>query len=604
MRKICVVTSSRAEYGLLKNLIQQIKETQELELQLIVTGSHFSKEFGETYKEIEQDFVITKMIPMNTSSDKALDVSTAMATLQMEISKTLHQLQPDILVLLGDRYEILSVAISCMMLNIPIAHIHGGETTEGAIDEAVRHSITKMSHLHFCATQLYKKRIIQLGEEPSRVFNVGSLGVENISKTTFLTKDELEESIGLKFSKKNLLVTYHPVTLEKNSSQEQFENLLSALDMLEDTNIIFTKANADVDGKIINTLIDDYVRKNPKNTMAHTSLGQLRYFSVLRYVDGIVGNSSSGIIEAPNFHIATINIGNRQNGREKALSIVDVKTNKDDILNAINNIYTDEFQAQLKRSSNPYQARDTSFKIKNVLKSISLKNILQKSFFNLDMKTNIVLVISVHPDDETLGCGGTLLKHKDNADETHWLICTQTNDKKIKIIRDEEIEQVNDMYQFNSKTNLMLDTTRVDEYSMSELIMKISKVITTLKPNIIYLPFREDIHSDHRVIFDAAFSCTKSFRYPFIEKIYMMETLSETEFTPAFQDGVFVPNVFVNIEKYIEKKIEIMKIYKDEIAQAPFPRSEENIKALSVFRGASSGYKHAESFMLLKSIQK
>lgn len=383
MRKISVVTSSRAEYGLLRLLISEINNDAQLKLELIVTGSHLSKEHGETYMEIEKEFSITHKVPMELSHDDKLNTCISMSRLQIEMSKVLDSSKPDIVVILGDRYEILSVAISCMMLNIPIAHIHGGETTEGAIDEAIRHSITKMSHIHLCATQAYKKRVLQLGEQPSSVYNVGALGVENIQTLTLLNKKALEESINFTLAEKNVLVTFHPVTLDESSAKEQFQELLDALNKLNDTNIIFTKANADSDGKVINSMIDDYVKNNPKNSIAFTSLGMLRYLSALQFIDAVVGNSSSGIIEAPSFNIATINIGDRQKGREMANSIINVQTDKRKILNAIKKIYSAEFKKLLVNNINPYQSEGTSKTIKEILKNTSLKNILKKSFYDL-----------------------------------------------------------------------------------------------------------------------------------------------------------------------------------------------------------------------------
>lgn len=383
MRRVCIVTSTRAEYGLLKPLIQEIKDDSELTLQLIATGTHLSSEFGDTYKEIEADFKIDKKIAMDLSGDTPIDISNSMANLQVSISKALSHLSPDIVVILGDRYEILSVAISSMILNIPIAHIHGGETTEGAIDEAIRHSITKMSHLHFTATKVYEKRVIQLGEQPSRVFNVGSLGVENINKLALLSKDEFEDSISFKLGEKNLLITFHPTTLDGGTSKNQFEELLNALDELKDTKLIFTKANADSDGKIINKMIDIYVEKNIDKSACYTSLGQLRYLSALAFVDGVIGNSSSGIIEAPSFNIATVNIGDRQKGREQAKSIINTEVSKDDIQNAVKRIYSEEFKTLIKENQNPYHANDTAREIKEIIKKTPLSNILKKKFYDL-----------------------------------------------------------------------------------------------------------------------------------------------------------------------------------------------------------------------------
>ena len=383
MRKICVITGTRAEYGLLKNLISEIQNDEELSLQLVVTGSHLSEEFGNTYKIIEEDFNITKKIPMDLSNDTKSKISKSMANLQIDMTNTLTELSPDIVVILGDRYEIFSSAISAMMLNIPIAHIHGGETTQGAIDEAIRHSITKMSHIHLCATDIYKKRVIQLGEQPKTVHNVGALGVENIQKLQLLNKEEFEKSINFNLATKNLLITFHPTTLDSKGSSEQFEELLDALYTLKGTNLIFTKANADTDGKIINDMIDKYVLDNPTNSICFTSLGQLRYLSALQFVDAVVGNSSSGIIEVPSFNIATINIGDRQKGREQANSILNVDIKKEEITNALNTIYSDEFTTILKNNQNPYQANDTAKKIKNIIKTTSLSNILKKKFYDL-----------------------------------------------------------------------------------------------------------------------------------------------------------------------------------------------------------------------------
>jgi GDP/UDP-N,N'-diacetylbacillosamine 2-epimerase (hydrolysing) len=382
-RKICVVTTTRAEYGLLKPLLTQIKNDPALQLQLLVSGTHLSPEHGETYKEIEKDFHITQKIPMQLQADDVLSTSRAMAQLQIDVTKTLQDLQSDIVVVLGDRYEIMAVAIATMMLHTPLAHIHGGETTEGAIDEAIRHSITKMAHLHFPATEAYAQRVIQLGEDPKRVFQVGALGVENIQTLKLLDKSAFEESIGVKLQKRNLLVTYHPETLSSQTPKEEFSELLSALKELDETLIIFTKANVDSHGKIINSMIDEYVLTN-SNSVVFSSLGQLRYLSALQFVDAVVGNSSSGIIEVPSFHIATINIGDRQKGRTQSQSIINIPCKKEAISKAIKMSYSNEFQELLKKSENPYKSENTSFQIKEVLKTTPLENILKKSFYTIE----------------------------------------------------------------------------------------------------------------------------------------------------------------------------------------------------------------------------
>jgi len=382
-RKICVVTGTRAEYGLLYWLMKEIESDSELELQLIVTGMHLSPEFGLTYKEIEKEFKIDKKIEMLLSSDTSVGISKSLGIAQISFAEAYEELKPDIVVVLGDRYEIFSATSATMIARIPIAHLHGGETTEGAFDESIRHSITKMSHLHFVATQEYKNRVIQLGECPSRVFNVGGMGIENIKRLKLLTKEGFENSIEFKLNKKNLLVTFHPVTLENSTAKEQFKELLDAIDELEDTNIIFTKANSDTDGRIINQMIDEYVSKNSYKSICFTSLGQLRYLSALQFVDAVVGNSSSGLIEAPSFKIGTVNIGDRQKGRIKAKNVIDSLPKKDNISVSFNKLYSSEFQALLKGIVNPYGDGCASKKIIEQLKKVDLQNILKKSFYDL-----------------------------------------------------------------------------------------------------------------------------------------------------------------------------------------------------------------------------
>ena len=382
-RKICVVTGTRAEYGLLYWLMKEIEANKDLELQLIVTGMHLSPEFGLTYKEIEKDFKINKKIEMLLSSDTAIGISKSMGLAQIGFAEAYEELKPDILVVLGDRYEIFSAVSVAMIANIPIAHLHGGEITEGAFDESIRHSITKMSHLHFTATDEYKNRVIQLGEEPNRVFNFGGMGIENIKRLKLLSKEEFEKSIDFKLNKKNILVTFHPVTLENSTAKEQFQELLEAIDELENTNIIFTKANSDTNGRVINQMIDEYVAKNSDKSIEFASLGQLRYLSALRYVDAVVGNSSSGLLEAPSFKIVTINIGDRQKGRIKALSVIDCEPKKEEISKAFEEIYSKEFQEKLKNVGNPYGENCPSKQIIEVLKNVNLANILKKSFYDL-----------------------------------------------------------------------------------------------------------------------------------------------------------------------------------------------------------------------------
>jgi len=384
MKTICVVTGARAEYGLLYWLIKEIKDNPRNKLQLIVTGMHLSPEFGLTYKGIEKDgFKITKKIEILLSSDSPIGLAKSMGLGLISFSETFTELTPDIVVILGDRFEALAATSAAMLCRIPIAHFHGGEATEGVIDEAIRHSITKMSHLHFTSTTEYEKRIIQLGEHQKTVFNIGALGIENIRKLKLLKKDELQKLLKFKFNKKNLLVTFHPVTLEKATAQGQFKELLKAIDTLENTNLIFTKPNADTDGRILIKLIDQYVKNNEGKSIMFSSMGQLKYLSTLQFIDAIVGNSSSGIIEAPSFNIGTINLGDRQKGRIKAKSVIDCNPNAESIQLAFNKLYSKPFQNLLKTVKNPYDKGESSKKALKIINKFNLKNILKKEFFDI-----------------------------------------------------------------------------------------------------------------------------------------------------------------------------------------------------------------------------
>lgn len=385
-KKICIVTGSRAEYGLLYWLIKEVEADRDLKLQLIVTGMHLSPKFGLTFKEIEKDFKIDKKIDMYLSSDTSISISRSMGIAQTSFAKAYSELNPDIVVFLGDRYEIFSAASAAMIGKIPIAHIHGGEITEGSWDDCIRHCISKIAHIHFVATEEYKNRVIQLGEDPKRVFNTGGMAIDNIKKLKLLSKNDFEKSINFKLNKKNILVTFHPVTLENNTSKKQFQELLNAINELEDTNIIFTKTNSDLNGKIINHMINHYIGKYPKKSIGFTSLGHLRYLSALQYVDAVVGNSSSGLLEAPSFNIGTINIGERQKGRIKAESVIDCLPNKKDIQKSFKRLYSKNFQKLINNVNNPYDNGSSSKKIVRILKNFRLKNILKKNFYNIEFK--------------------------------------------------------------------------------------------------------------------------------------------------------------------------------------------------------------------------
>lgn len=385
MKKICVVTGTRAEYGLLMPLLNQIKQAEDLELQLLVTGMHLSPEFGLTYKLIEADgYTINDKVDILLSSDTPVGISKTMGLGMIGFAESFERLQPDMVVLLGDRYETFIAAAAASVARIPISHLHGGETTEGAFDEAFRHAITKMSWLHFTSTEEYRKRVIQLGEDPNRVFNVGAIGIENIIKLPLMTREELEANLNVQFNKQLLLVTFHPVTLENETSAGQFEELLRALDKVEDATIIFTKANSDTDGRIINQLIDDYTNLHQNKALAYTSMGQLRYLSAMKIASAVIGNSSSGIIEAPSFKVPTINIGDRQKGRIQAESVIDCEPKEKEISKAIQLSLSDELHIKLQMMGNPYGDGEVSDKVlAEIRKALSNEITLKKTFYDL-----------------------------------------------------------------------------------------------------------------------------------------------------------------------------------------------------------------------------
>jgi len=387
-KKICVLTATRAEYGLLRPIILKLKEVPEFDIRVVVSGAHLSPEFGLTYKEIEQDGVnIDEKIEILLSADTPSAISKSMGLAIIGFADYFAKACPDMLVVLGDRYETLAVCCAAMNQRIPIAHLYGGETTEGAVDECIRHAITKLSYLHFTSTEVYRQRVIQLGEQPDRVFCVGAIGIENILNEKLLSKSELEEAIGFKLDKPYALVTYHPVTLEENKSEEQFQALLNACEKQKDMKFIFSKANADANGRIINQMLDAFVREH-ENAISFDSLGTHRYLSALKYSAMVIGNSSSGLVEAPSFGIPTINIGDRQKGRLQAGSVINCEPFAEEISNAINKALSDEFKVIAKNTVNPYGDGNTSEKVITVLKDFLLnrKINLKKRFYDCEVK--------------------------------------------------------------------------------------------------------------------------------------------------------------------------------------------------------------------------
>jgi len=385
-RKICVVTGTRADYGLLYWLLKEIQADDELELQIIATGMHLSPEFGLTYKTIIKDgFKINEKIEMLLSSDTPVGITKSIGVGMIGFADALERLKPDIMVVLGDRYEILAAAQAAVIARIPIAHIHGGERTEGAIDEVIRHSITKMALLHFTSNIEHRKRVIQLGEHPNRVYNVGAVGLDNISKLDLLDLDEFEQSINLKLRKISFLVTYHPVTLSNADPKKEIHALIEALDQYKEASIIFTQANSDTNGRIINELIKQYVEKNTERMIMVKTLGQLRYLSAIKHTDAVIGNSSSGLIEVPALKKPTINIGNRQKGRLRGASVIDCYENSKSIKEAIDKALSKHFQEVIRNAENPYEAGDVAQKIINILRNADLSaKIIMKQFYDLE----------------------------------------------------------------------------------------------------------------------------------------------------------------------------------------------------------------------------
>ena len=386
-KKICVLTGTRAEYGQLKPLILKLKKEPLFDVRVVVTGSHLSSEFGFTYKEIELDnILIDKKIDMLLSGDSASAVSKSMGLAMIGFADYFETVKPDLLILLGDRYETIAVALTAMNERIPVAHLHGGELTEGAIDDCIRHAITKLSYLHFTSNEVYKNRVIQLGESPERVYCVGATGIENIMNETLLAKIELEKSLNFSLEKPYAVITFHPTTLENSTAKHQIKELLAAIESYQYMKFIFTKANADAEGRLINEVIDNYVDTH-ENAISVTSLGMRRYLSALKYSTMVIGNSSSGLVEAPTFGIPTVNIGARQKGRLQASSVINCEPNAISIKQAIDKALTAEFRRVAKEAINPYGDGNTSEKIVEVIKEYVLgeKINLKKKFYDCEV---------------------------------------------------------------------------------------------------------------------------------------------------------------------------------------------------------------------------
>lgn len=385
MKSITVLTATRAEYGLLSPIIHALKACGSFEVRVVVTGAHLSPEFGLTYREIEKEGIeIDRKIEILLSSDTPSAISKSMGMALIGFADYFAERRPDALVVLGDRYETLAVCCAAMNARIPIIHLYGGETTEGAVDEVIRHAITKLSYLHLTSTEEYRKRVIQLGESPDRVFTVGAIGIENTMKKKLLSKRELADSLELALERPYAVITFHPVTLENNSAEQQCNELLKALDMHPEMDYIITKANADADGRIINKMLDDYSLTHD-NVSVYESLGAVRYLSAVKYSCMAIGNSSSGLVEVPSFKIPTVNIGDRQKGRLKAASVIDCGPKAEEISQSIERAQTIEFREICETVTNPYGDGDTSEKVVNAIETMMSSEIdLKKKFYDIE----------------------------------------------------------------------------------------------------------------------------------------------------------------------------------------------------------------------------
>lgn len=388
MKKICVVTGSRAEYGLLRNLMQEIESSPNLKLATAITGTHLSLRHGNTENEISDDGIeINKRVEMLIDGDDAVSVTKSLGLATISFADVMRDLDPDLVVLLGDRYELLAPATSCLLASIPIAHIHGGEITEGAVDDSIRHAITKMSHIHFVSKEAHRQRVIQMGENPDMVFNFGGLGAAALDSLPKLSKAEIEKETRFVFQNQNLLITFHPVTLEQNS-EEQLNELLSALENFEEFGLIFTLPNADVEGQALRSLIDDFCKSNPF-AKAFDSLGSVVYTSTMAQVDAVVGNSSSGILEAPSLGKPSINIGNRQKGRESAESVIHVEPISKEIVRGLKKAISPDFQTYASQVKNQYHREGTVKNIAEALEKITISpDLLKKKFVDFDAYRN------------------------------------------------------------------------------------------------------------------------------------------------------------------------------------------------------------------------
>lgn len=383
-RKICIVTGTRADWGLLSPVAQELNRRSDVELQIIATNMHLSEKYGSTWHEIENDGLhITRMVPMAVEGDGAASTVNAMSQCMSGMAQVFDELRPHLLLILGDRYEMLAVASTALIFGIPIAHIAGGAVSQGAYDESIRHSITKMSHIHLTETEAYRRRVIQLGENPARVHNVGAMGVYNITHMQYPSREELEQELGTSIPEGTLLCTFHPATLDSVPPRTQCENLLRALDRFPHNKVIFTYPNNDTNGEVIIELINAYADAHPERVAVFPSLGMRRYLSALHLVAAVVGNSSSGIVEVPSMGIPTLNIGIRQQGRLAADSVVNCGVDEQQIVHGLQKVLSPEWREHCRRVANPYEQPNTLQRIVDVVCNTPLNNIITKPFYDL-----------------------------------------------------------------------------------------------------------------------------------------------------------------------------------------------------------------------------
>ncbi len=614
MRRIGVVTGTRAEYGLLKPVMEAIREHPLLELQTIVAGMHLDKQFGLTYREIEQDgFNVDKKVFMPIDDDSSYAMSSSIGKGVTEFSSCYEELRPDFVLILGDRTEALAAVIAASYMRIPVAHIHGGDVSKGGLDESARHAITKFANIHFPATELSAERIRMLGEDDWRIQVVGAPGLDPILHEEIISKSQLEDKLGFKLQHPTILVLQHSVTTMPDKAADQMKETLRAALALG-KKIIVVYPNSDAGGRAIVEVIEQHNNQSDKIHL-FKSLEHSIFLSLLKHVDVMVGNSSCAIIETSSFGLPVVNIGIRQDGRERAQNVIDVDHDYNEITTAIQKAFSPDFKKTLQNCVNPYGGGNAGVKIADTLSKVETNlDLLQKQLsYDLPIsskkkpnakKPRRILVIAPHPDDEVLGCGGTIARRVKEGHEIHLCVVTKAylpewSRESIKE-RKEEVYRVAESLGIRKVFFLDYPTAKLDTVPQKELNSAIKKVVNEVEPDEVYLPHKGDLNRDHRSVFESALVAMRPMQSS-VKKILAYETLSETEWGRHLD--TFVPLVFVDITDTIDKKLEVMKLYKQEIRQLPHPRSLEIVKALARKRGSESGVHFAEAFSPVREIK-